>query len=176
MELTNKLKNIKSLIIRGVQNSGKSTTIQEVCKRLKPSEVYKLNFEEKIFEKSTVEEIVNGTYIIKVENVFILIIAGAPTEQQYSITTILEICIEICNKRQIKLSFILSARRFAERKDFDIGGKSINTTGELKEYTTLLKIINIKSLGCDYKSNEKWHKRIEEIVQIIQNNLKGDIE
>ncbi|MDR1698810.1 MAG: hypothetical protein LBR75_03185 [Prevotellaceae bacterium] len=172
MKITNTLKNVKSLIIRGAQNSGKSITIQEVCKCLNPSEVYKLNFERKTLEELEISEIFNGTYIIKVENEFILIIAGAPTEQKYSITTILCICIEICKERQIQISFILSARRFAERKGFDTTGKLFNTTGELTEYTTLLKTIDIKSIGKDYKNSEKWDKRIEEIVQIIHNNLK----
>ncbi|MDR0604452.1 MAG: hypothetical protein LBG80_09150 [Bacteroidales bacterium] len=115
MKTINDLKNIKSLIIRGSQNSGKSTTIQEVCKQLNYSEVCKLNFDKKILKKSTIDKIFNGTYIIHIGEELILIIAGALTEQKKSIRIILELCIEL----QIEISFVLSARRFAERNDFN---------------------------------------------------------
>ncbi|MDR0604049.1 MAG: hypothetical protein LBG80_07085 [Bacteroidales bacterium] len=164
MKTINDLKNIKSLIIRGSQNSGKSTTIQEVCKQLNCSEVYKLNFNKKILKKSTVDEIFNGTYIIYIGKEVILIIAGAPTEQKKSIRIILELCIEL----QIEISFVLSARRFAERNDF-------NTTSELKRFTTLLNTIKIEKISGDFRKSEEWQKRIKEIVTIIQNNLKGGV-
>ncbi len=107
MRTMSDFKNIKSLIIRGSQNSGKSTTIQEVCKRLNPAKVYKLSFEKKTLNESNVDSILNGTYIIKVEGKTVLIIAGAPTEQKKTIKKILELCIEL----QIEISFILSTRR-----------------------------------------------------------------
>jgi hypothetical protein len=163
MKTMSDFQNIKSLIIRGSQNSGKSTTIQEVCKRLNPAKVYKLSFDKKILKESTVDSILNGTYIIHVEREILLVIAGAPTEQKKTIKMILELCIEL----QIEISFVLVARRYAEHKGFD-------TTGELKQYTTLLKPIKIEKIsGSNFIQDDEWLKRIAKIVKIISDNLKG---
>ena len=59
---------MKAIIIRGKQNVGKSTTIKEVCKRLKPKSIYKLD----ISKKEKVEENIDKIQI-KYVMVYILL-------------------------------------------------------------------------------------------------------
>ena len=62
---------MKSILIIGASDAGKSTTMREVCKRLKPIKVYRLyadktNLENSRIELSGVDNIFNDTFIIEV--------------------------------------------------------------------------------------------------------------
>ena len=69
---------MKSILIIGASNAGKSTTAREVCKRLKPTKVYKLKADKNDLIQSqinisTVDNIFNDTFIIEVKNKLILV-------------------------------------------------------------------------------------------------------
>ena len=86
---------MKYILIIGTKDAGKSTTIDAVCKKLKPTSVERLN-SEKVFEKvSNTVDILNGTYVIEVDGKIILVVAGAPTEQGITITVLIKICLKM---------------------------------------------------------------------------------
>jgi adenylate kinase len=66
---------MKSILIIGTSDGGKSTIITELCKKLKPTEVHKLNTSERKIETAEVTDIFNNTFIIKVKGKFILVVA-----------------------------------------------------------------------------------------------------
>jgi ABC-type multidrug transport system ATPase subunit len=87
---------MKSILIIGTADAGKSTTMREVCRRLKPTKVYKLLPDTKIhknskLQDSDVEKIFNNTFIIEVKEKLILVVAGAPTEQRIRLKILIEI-------------------------------------------------------------------------------------
>lgn len=158
---------MKSILIIGTSNAGKSTTIREVCKRLTPTKVYRLYADKNNFEKSTTElseikNIFNNTFIIEVNGKLVLVVAGAPTEQNIKITILIEICIKI----KIDISFILvSMRSFERREGFD-------TPNELKKKSKILlteKIYLIKDEK--FEDNTEWNKRINKIVDTLKSNI-----
>jgi len=153
-----------SIIIRGNQQSGKSTTIREVCRLLKSKKVSIIDLWAKIIKPNGVliDEIYNGTYILEYEGKIILVIAGAPTEQEKTVTQIIEICIEL----KISIDFIISAMRSKEMK------LSFDTINEIKRISTLLQIFKIKKIeGDDYQESIEWKDRISNILKVVNDNL-----
>jgi len=150
-----------SIIIKGTKNSGKSTTIHEVCRLLEPINVSELNIGEKQITHRD-GNLDNGTYIIEVNSKNILVIAGAPTEQDATVTEIMEVCIKL----KISIQFIISAMRSRELKP------SFDTINELKKMSTLLLIEEIHRIdGDDFQESDEWINRISKISRIITNNL-----
>ena len=159
---------MKSILIIGTKDGGKSTTITEVCKLLNPSNVYKLNTVEKKIETAKVNDIFNNTFIIEINGKFILIVAGAPTEQDIQLKFLIEICIEI----GIKISFLLVAKRTSERKkDFDTK-KDINDYSTLihTEIITPVPLINKNDVNS-FKQDLNWKNRITKISKLILENI-----
>lgn len=158
---------MKSILIIGASNAGKSTTMNEVCKRLNPSEVYKLivnrgDFEKSRIEPAEIDEIFNNTFIIKVKGKFILVVAGAPTEQNIKITVLIEICIKI----EIEISFLLvSMRSFEKREGFD-------TPTELENKSEVVLTEKIYRIGEEkFEESVEWNSRINTIVDLVKTNL-----
>lgn len=158
---------MKSILLIGKKDEGKSTTAREVSKALQPTEVKKLiishdDYKNSKCVNSTVDEIFNDTFIIKVKGKYILICAGAPTEQQIKITDLLN----ICDSLGFKIELALVSRRSEERKE------GFDTLNELRRVSDLIleePIIKIKEK--DFMESKAWIDRIEKIKSIILKNL-----
>jgi ABC-type cobalamin/Fe3+-siderophores transport system ATPase subunit len=154
---------IFSVIANGCMNRGKSTTIREVCRKLKPTKVCRLDIGKKVLCKDSVEDIKNGTYLIEVNEKNILVIAGAPTEQGKTVTQLFEYFVELGKP----VVFILSAMRFYERLP------GFDTVNQLKEISTLLDIVFITRIKrTDFKQASEWQERIDKIVKLITEHIK----
>ena len=164
---------MKSILITGAKDSGKSTTIQEICENLNPSKIYKLNIDNSQIENNQIERsflsegkldnIFNDTFVIEVQGKLILVLSGCPTEQGIKLTIIFECCIFL--KLDIKFSIV--AKRLFEKKE------NYNTEEELKNKSEIIykeTISKIKSI--DYKINPMWDLRIKNMVSLIENNLQ----
>jgi hypothetical protein len=157
---------IFSVIVRGKKNSGKSTTIQEVCRKIyensKDAKLCRLDiWAEKICDCS-IANITNGTYIVSVKEKNILIIAGAPTEQG---KTVIEL-FDCCKKLGIPIAFILSAMRSREvLPKFD-------TINQIKKISTLLDVIVIDFVEeKEFKKSPEWQARIDKIVKLVTEHI-----
>lgn len=151
---------MKYLLIVGSKDAGKSSTVDAVCKALNPDKVSQLNIDKQVLEpKDNSNSILNGTYLLEVDGKIILVVAGSPTEQGYTITIIIEIFIRL----KIKIDFaIVSMRVFEKREGYD-------TRGELKKFGECIfekRIWRIESE--DFRQIPEWKSRIEEIVKLIQ--------
>ena len=158
------MKTINSIIIRGYRESGKSTTIREVCRKLEPTKVCSLHLRKKQIaaNEKSIEDIHNGTHILEVKGKTILVVAGAPTEQNVTITRIFEICSEL----NIPIDFIICAMRSKEIK------KSFATVHEIKKISTLIDpFYTCKIDGDDFLKSDKWKEWISKIYKTINDNL-----
>jgi hypothetical protein len=161
MTTTNEKSKVFSIILEGIRHSGKSTTIQEVCKRLKPSEIHRLCLCCGNLIAAKVADINNDTFILNVKGKHVLVVAGSPTEQNRTITQIYGICL----KNEIEISFILSAKRPKERSGY-------STANELKKIGTLLFREPVVKIPDDnFKETDAWKNRVNKIVNIILNKL-----
>jgi len=159
---------MKSILIIGTRDGGKSTTITEICKMLKPSKVHSLNLTEKKLKTADVKDIYNNTFIIEVKGKLILVVAGAPTEQQVTLKVIIEICLEI----NLEISFLIVAKRTSER----ING--FNTLNDINEFSQLLHTERVNLIELtdkndleSFKQNQLWKNRIEKLTKIVQDNI-----
>ncbi len=163
---------MKSILIYGKKDSGKSTTMLEVCKRLKPEKVLMLIMPKKDEAKKnetkevSVENIIggdgNGTYIITIKGKNILIVAGATTEQKIRITIIIEICIEL----NIEIDFAIVAKRLHERTE------NFHTEDELEKLSEIILKEEIKKIPEEnYKEQQSWKDRIDRIVKLTLANI-----
>lgn len=159
---------MKSILIIGTKDGGKSTTIKEVCKMLNPTKVFKLNPTEKKLEIAQIEQIYNDTFIIEVNEKFILVVAGAPTEQGITLKVLIEICITI----NIKISFLLVSKRTSERKE------GFDTKKDLKDFSELIyterinrvPLIDVKDPNS-FKQDLNWKNRITKINELVLSNI-----
>lgn len=158
---------MKAIIIRGASNSGKSTTIREVCKRLKPTKIHQLQVDKDNLKNSQliiekVNNIFNNTFIIEVKGKYVLVVAGANTEQNIKISILIKVCVEI----KIDISFFLvSIRSFEKKEDF-------NTLDELKKVSEIIKHQKIQKItGDDFDKSDEWNNRINQIVETIEANI-----
>ena len=158
---------MKSILVIGASSAGKSSTMSGVCKKLNPSKVYHLKINREDHYKSElieahVDEVYNNTYVIEVNGKLILVCAGAPTEQNFTITIIIDVCIKI----GIDISFaIVSMRSFERKNGFD-------TLSELGRKSTILLSERIYRIADnDYKETAEWKNRIDKIVKIILENI-----
>ena len=153
---------MKSILIIGASNAGKSTTAQEVCKQLNPTKVYSLNISEGKLKDAELKNIFNNTFIIEVNGKLILVVAGATTEQGFKITVIIDICIKL----KLDISFALvSMRSFEKTKGFD----TRNQLASISEILLVEKIYKIDNEN--FKNTNEWKSRIEKIVNLIKENI-----
>ena len=158
---------MKSILIIGASNAGKSTTMREVCKRLNPTKVYRLyadktNLENSRVELSEINKIFNDTFIIEINGKFVLVVAGAPTEQNIKITILIEICIKI----RVEISFILTSMRSFEKRD------GFDTPNELKRKSEIVLTEKIHRINDEkFENNIEWNKRIDNIVETLKMNI-----
>ncbi|UZH54656.1 hypothetical protein JRG66_11835 [Salinimicrobium tongyeongense] len=158
---------MKSIVIIGKSNEGKSTTIKEICKRLNPSKVWGLkpdsnNYKNSLLKDADVEDIHDNTFIIKVNEQNVLISAGAPTEQEVKITILIDICIEL----EIEIHLAVVAKRSRERK------QGFNTLQELEKFGEVILTERISKIEeTNYRSSPEWLDRIERIENTVLSNL-----
>lgn len=159
---------MKSILIIGTKDGGKSTTITEVCKMLNPSKVYKLNTIDKKTETADVNDIYNNTFIIEINGKFILVVAGAPTEQSITLKVLIEICIQI----NIQISFLLVSKRTSERK------KGFDTIKDINDFSELIHTERIspvplvdKNNPNSFKQDLNWKNRIIKISKLVTDNI-----
>jgi len=151
---------MKFILLRGTKDAGKSTTMNEVCKRLKPNSIKKLKDKEFI-ECELGMEIFNDTFLITYMDKNILIIAGAPTEQSKTITFIISICVEL----KIEISLALVSMRSSERKE------GYDTLKELECFGTCIFDEQIWQVQGEFKESKEWNERIENLITLINTNI-----
>lgn len=158
---------MKYILITGTKDSGKSTTIQELCRQLKPNEVWKLeisnkDFKESNLEKSNVELIFNNVFVLRINDINILVVAGCPTE----ICTRIKDLLEICKILGLNISFAIIAKRYFERK------KGFNTLEELSNSGIFIHEEMISKINnSDFLENNIWMDRIKRLKSIVQKNI-----
>jgi hypothetical protein len=143
------------ILIKGAADAGKSTTIQHVCQRLQPISIQQLKSGQR-FEKVALDtKILNGTYLLLVNNKMMLVSAGAPTEQRITITVLIEICISL----NIKIGLALVAMRSVERTE------GFSTKRELEKLGTCIWEQRIYKIdGDNYQHTTEWKERVDSIV------------
>lgn len=154
---------MKAIIITGTKDSGKSTTIQELCRQLKPKNIWQLKInildkKESKLEVSSIDVIYNNVFIIEVQNKFILILAGCPTEIDIRITSVIDICFIL----KIDISIVVTAKRTSERK------KNFNSKDELKKMGFIIseeRIQKVKLTG--FRDSIEWQNRIDKLKEMI---------
>lgn len=159
---------MKYLLITGSKDSGKSTTIQELCRQLNPKEVFRLNISNNSEEKSEliqsqVELIFNNVFILKInDGLSVLVVAGCPTEIDIKIEKIMEICKSL----GLNISIAIVAKRLFERK------LGFNTPDELSSVGTFIheELIN-RINDIPFSESESWKKRILRLKSIVLKNI-----
>lgn len=156
---------MKYILIKGSKESGKYTTISEVCKRLRPESIRRLNCQPHgrgFLEKYFSDEIVPGNYILGVRGQCILVIAGSPTEQKIQVTEIITTVQKLGVKPQVAIIAMRGRERlgnFATAHELSDLGKCIFET----------KIWRIPAIN--YKLSDEWNKRVMHLVNIVKINL-----
>jgi adenylate kinase family enzyme len=157
---------MKYIIIIGASQSGKSTTVNAICKGLGSTKISQLipNWSSivdssfKVVDYSSKLE--NGTYLIEVNGKLILVVAGSPTEQSIRIS----ILFEICFKLNIRIDFAIVAMRSFEKKE------GYDTRNELKKLGELVFETKIYRINQDdFESTIEWKSRIETLIKKIEN-------
>ncbi|MCA4792694.1 hypothetical protein [Myroides odoratimimus] len=160
----------KSILIIGKEDEGKSTTIREVVRRLEPSHIWKVSIEKdskgtvivKSKQEVGVDDIINGTYVIEVNGICILVIAGSPTEQKFKFMDIYEACLKECPN----ILIILCAKRTKELKE------GFNTVTDLEAISEIIHREQLIKIEDDnFRSSPLWEERIRRLVGLIEDNL-----
>lgn len=158
---------MKSILIIGTADAGKSTTMSEVCRRLKPTKVFRLitdteNYKNSKLKKAEIGDIFNDTFIIEVNGKLILVVAGAPTEQRIRLTILIEICISI----NVDISFYLVSKRLIERIE------GFDTVTELQAKSKIILSQRIYKIpNEDFQNMQEWNDRIDSIGKLILKNI-----
>jgi len=158
---------MKSILIIGTSDAGQSTTMREVCKRLNPDRVYRLRMDIQDYKKSSLkpaetDDIFNDTFVIEVAGHRILVVAGAPTEQEIRLTVLLDICAAI----EVRLSFALVSMRSYERRE------GYDTPAELASRSEIVLTERICRVGDEnFGTHTEWNARIDKIIKTLQSHL-----
>ena len=97
---------MKSILIVGASNAGKSTTAYEICSQLKPNKVYRLNITNETLIESDLKAIFNNTFIIEVNGKSSLARIGLIVHNSASIVNpghYLNIALELCNLNNVPI-------------------------------------------------------------------------
>ena len=150
---------MKYVLIIGKSSEGKSTAIDEVCRQLTPSVAWHLNSKKSFERLGPSHSFFVGTYLLEVDEKKILIVAGAPTEQNVTITEIIKISLEFV----VMIDFAVVAMRTREIKE------GFQTASELENFGECLLTEWIEKVdGVDFKNNPKWQSRIKKILDLLR--------
>ncbi|KOS04644.1 hypothetical protein AM493_00255 [Flavobacterium akiainvivens] len=157
---------MRYVIVKGGKSSGKATTINEVCRRLAPEKVTKVIHDEngstRLSPVSSLEDLTDGNYIIRVKNKNILVVSGAPTQQKQSITTI----IESVQKLEFEPEFALVAMSGLEKF------KNFKTAEELQKFGKCIHETKIWRIPShNFINTDEWKKRIAYLTAITLHNI-----
>ncbi|OXA99138.1 hypothetical protein B0A75_11975 [Flavobacterium oncorhynchi] len=106
-------------------------------------------------------EIFNGTYLIEVNGTIILVAAGSPTEQDITITALVQIAINL--EFDIKI-LIVAMRTFEKKENFD-------TPNELNKLATKIFQEKISKIPGNFKNSEQWNNRVDKIVSKVKESV-----
>lgn len=151
---------MKYILLKGASHAGKSTTMDAVCKMLKPDHIQRLNPTAKTVEDiDGIYEMFNGSFILEVNGVIILVAAGATTEQGVTITMLVKIAIAL----KIRIDFAIVSMRSYETKDGFNTPTELNSLGECIGTFVVHKI-----RGDDFRNAEQWKTRVQGIVTLLE--------
>jgi hypothetical protein len=157
---------MRYVIVKGGKSSGKATTINEVCRRLAPEKVTKVILDEdgsaRLSPVTSLEDLTDGNYIIRVKNKNILVVSGAPTQQKQSITSIME----SVNKLDFEPEFALVAMSGLEKF------KNFKTAEELQKFGNCIHETKIWRIPShNFINTDEWKKRIAYLTAITLHNI-----
>ncbi len=156
---------MKYMIIKGAKSSGKSVTVKEICKRLKPQAIKKVCFDEQgnpLIEPAIEEELDGSNYIATVKDKRVLMVAISPTEQKKRVTDILHAVkqLEIMPDFAIvSMCGLEKLKNFATAKELENFGHCVHET----------KIWRIPA--HEYNSTDEWNKRVTHLTSIAAHYL-----
>lgn len=154
----------QAIIINGAMNSGKSTTIKEICDNLNPNDVWeiiKINDELNI-KSSSMKNVFNNIFIIKVKSIFILVSAGCPTETKINIRS----AYNICGEKGFDIQMIITSKRTIEKT------KGFNTIKELDSLKFNVNQVNIRKINSEnFMESNEWKNRVTQLLEMINNWL-----
>lgn len=157
---------MKSVLILGKTGSGKTSTIEEVCRRLYPTEVYKLCFDAEGYSefakgKYDAEKLNHHTCIIDVKGKLILIIDKALDEKTMRLRSLLDFCTEI----NIDIAFLLMSETQTEQI-------SETDTDPLPDTIEILASVPIDKIPVDdFINHQEWNNRVDSIAALIEENI-----
>lgn len=155
---------MKYIIVKGKANEGKTTTIAQVVKELNPIEIKSIIFDEdeaiRLVELNLSEVLENGLYLIKTNNLVIIIVIGAPTEIDIPISIIFNKILEL----KVNIDFAIIAVREREKDGF-------NSRQELQKFGAEIYFEHIEKIPViDFKNTEDWKNRVKRILNSIEEN------
>ena len=154
---------MNAIIITGKKDSGKSTTIQEICKNIKPQKIWRISVNQENPENSSliecqISDIYNNTFVILKNNLYILIIAGCPTENNINFTLVFEVCIKL----ELSISFVIAAKRTREVKN------GFNTKIEIENFGFVTFEEWIERIeNSNFMETTEWKNRIDKLTSIV---------
>ena len=154
------------IIVKGSKNSGKSATIRDVCKRLKPDTIRRVTFydnDSKALEYiSTASDLPDGILLLTVKKKTILAITIAPTEQRKTITSIMESLTLL----GLAPDFAIIAMSGLEK----LPGYS--TILEMEHFGKCIFETKIRRIpSYTFRNTEEWDKRVSYITAITLHNI-----
>ncbi len=153
------------MLIKGAKSSGKSVTIKEICKRLKPNAIKKIHFNEQgkpVLEPITKEVLDGSNYILTVKNKKVLLVAKSPTEQKVRVTSILEAVQNL----EIQPDFaIVSMCGLEKLKDFATA-KELENFGQCVYETKIWRIP-----AHEFSTTDEWNKRVTYLTSVASHYL-----
>ncbi|WP_294823371.1 hypothetical protein [uncultured Flavobacterium sp.] len=157
---------MKFILVKGSRWAGKTETIKEISKRLKPTAIRRIHISDTSPTLLTSIDpsigISNGNYLLTVRDKCILVVTDSPTQQRTRITTI----VEAAHKLNLKPSLALISINTIERlKNFD-------TSNELEKFGKCIHNVKIWRIpSIKYDLTEEWNKRVSYLLSIILHNL-----
>lgn len=156
---------MKYMLIKGAKSSGKSVTVKEICKRLKPNAIKKIHFDEDgnpILETATKDELDGSNYMLTVKNKKVLMVAKSPTEQKVRVTSILE---AIHNLEMQPDFAIISVSGLEKLKDFATA-KELESFGQCVYETKIWRIP-----AHEFSTTDEWNKRVAYLTSVASHYL-----
>lgn len=157
---------MKYIIVRGNTNSGRHTTIKEVCRRMNPDKVFRINIDgqnvlrmHRLYE---VNDMQRQTYLLEARGKKVLVLAGPPTEQDMNVSRL----ISVIKREGIPIDLaIVAVNTYEKRKGFSTG-KELQSLGS---YVTDVKVNFIPSHR--YATTDEWHKRVTYLSSVTNHYL-----
>jgi hypothetical protein len=154
---------MKYIIVRGNTNSGKQTTIKEICRRLKPEKIMRIGVSDglllEVHNIFTVDNMQDKTYLLYIKGKKVLVVAGSPTRQQLNVSRL----INAINTAQIIVDLAIVA---------------VNTFEKLKGFSTNVELAEVGSQVTDVKvqfipshqfvTTAEWKKRIAYLTTVTK--------